>query len=70
MRIRTNSGKSYSLSTKNLLKGIVRWFIKLLYIYVDKLKRLAPDGNITLSLVFDAYIFDYLFMKEDKILDK
>ena len=39
MRIETNSGKGYSLSTKSLLKKIVRWVIKFLYINLDKLQR-------------------------------
>jgi hypothetical protein len=39
-------------------------------INVGNFMYLDPNGTITLSLVFDAYIFDYLFMKEDKILDK
>ena len=39
MRIGTNSGKLYSLSTKKLLKGVVRWCIKFLYINLDKLQR-------------------------------
>ena len=38
-------------------------------INVGNFMYLAPDGTITLSLVFDAYIFDYLFMKENKILE-
>ena len=39
MRIGTNSGKLYSLSTKKLLKGVVRWFIKFLYINIGKLEK-------------------------------
>jgi len=42
----------------------------LIPINVGNFMYLSPDGTITLSLVFDSYIFDDLFMKEDKILDK
>jgi len=42
----------------------------LLPINVGNFMYLDPDGTIKLSLVFDDYIFDYLFMKEDKILGK
>jgi len=39
MRIGTNSGKLYSLSTKSLLKKLVRWTIKFLYINIYKLEK-------------------------------
>jgi len=39
MRIGTNSGKLYILSTKGFLKKLVRWTIKFLYLNLDKIQR-------------------------------
>ena len=50
MRIGTNKGKMYSVSTKGFfkklvnyikpyLKELVRWFIKFIYIQVDRLHK-------------------------------